>query len=95
MNGVTLAERMRAEVFGEPYAAAGRMARLTACFAVVPTRGRSPVVVLREAEDMLRLAKTDGPDSIQCAGGYPGRDLDDPNQRVWGQLSQPPATFDV
>lgn len=95
MNGVTLAERMRAEVFGEPYAAVGRMARLSACFAVVPTRGRSPVVVLREAEEMLRLAKADGPDSIQCAGGYPDRDLEDPNQRTWDQLSQPPATFDV
>lgn len=95
VNGVTLAERMRAEVFGEPYAAAGRMARLSACFAVVPTRGRSPVVVLREAEEMLRLAKTEGPDSIQCAGRCPGRDLDDPNQRTWDQLSQPPATFDV
>ncbi|MFZ0392451.1 MAG: GGDEF domain-containing response regulator [Terracidiphilus sp.] len=67
VNGAMLAERMRAEVFGEPYAVAGRMVRLSACVVVVQSRGRSPVVVLREAEEMLRMAKADGPDSIQCA----------------------------
>ena len=70
-NGVMLAKRMQAEVFGNPYTAAGRKVRLSACFGVVASRGRSPVVVLREAEEMLRLAKADGPESIQCAGEYP------------------------
>jgi diguanylate cyclase (GGDEF)-like protein len=66
VNAAMLTERIRAEVFGEPFLAAGRMVRLSACFAVVASRGRSPVVVLREAEEMLRLAKADGPETIQC-----------------------------
>jgi diguanylate cyclase (GGDEF)-like protein len=71
VNGGMLAERMRTEIFGEPYAAAGRMVRLSACFGVVASRGRSPVVVLREAEEMLRVAKAEGPEMIQCAGECP------------------------
>ncbi|HWE85716.1 MAG TPA: diguanylate cyclase [Terracidiphilus sp.] len=71
VNGGMLAERMRTEIFGEPYAVAGRMVRLSACFGVVASRGRSPVVVLREAEEMLRVAKAEGLDTIQCAGECP------------------------
>lgn len=71
-----LAERMRVEVFGEPFRAAGRMVRLSACFAVVASRGRSPVVVLREAEEMLRVAKAEGPETIQCAAEMAERELD-------------------
>ena len=33
--------------------------------------GRSPVVVLREAEQALLAAKATGPESIQCAGDGP------------------------
>lgn len=68
VNAALLAERMRTEMFAEPFEAGGRRARLSACFGVVPSRGRSPVVVLREAEEMLRVAKAEGPESIQCAG---------------------------
>jgi two-component system, cell cycle response regulator len=92
-NGASLAERMRAEVFAEPYSEAGRLVRLSACFAVVPSRGRSSLVILREAEDILRLAKADGPDSIQCAGVRHGMVLDDINQPDWRQSSCPPATL--
>jgi len=81
VNGAMLAERMRAEVFGEPFAAAGRMVRLSACFGVVPSRGRSPVVVLREAEEMLRLARADGPEAIQCAGDLTGGALNHEKQK--------------
>jgi two-component system cell cycle response regulator len=76
VNGAMLAERMRAEVFGEPFATSGRMVRLSACFGVVSSRGRSPVVVLREAEEMLRLAKADGPEIIQSAAQMAERELD-------------------
>lgn len=79
VNGVMLAERMRAEVFGEPFETAGRLVRLSGCFGVVASRGRSPVVVLREAEEMLRLAKADGPETIQCAAQMVERELD-PNE---------------
>lgn len=68
IGGVTLAERIRAEVFAEPYAAGGRMVRMSACFAVVASRGRSPVVVLRDAEEILRVAKSEGPETIRCVG---------------------------
>ena len=68
LNAGLLAERMRTEVFAEPFDADGRRVRLSACFGVAPSRGRSPVVVLRETEEMLRVAKADGPESIQCAG---------------------------
>lgn len=78
VNGGMLAERMRTEIFGEPYAVAGRMVRLSACFGVVASRGRSPVVVLREAEEMLRVAKAEGLDTIQCAGECP-------ETKVWRQ----------
>lgn len=67
-NAGMRAERMRTEVFAEPFEAGLRKVRLSACFGVVPSRGRSPVVVLREAEETLRVAKSDGPESIQCAG---------------------------
>jgi len=33
--------------------------------------GRSPVVVLRDAEQALQLAKATGPESIQCVGECP------------------------
>jgi len=95
VNGAMLAERMRTEVFSEPFAAAGRMVRLSACFAVVASRGRSPVVVLREAEDMLRVAKADGPEAIQCSGELVGGSLDRQKQRTrLAQVSPPSETFE-
>ena len=68
MNAVLLAERIRAEVFSAPFHAAAHVVRLSACFGVAASAGRSPVIVLREAEEALRLAKEEGPESIRCAG---------------------------
>ena len=68
VNAVLLAERIRAEVFSEPFHAAGHAVRLSVCFGVAASAGRSPVVVLREAEEALRLAKEQGPETIHCAG---------------------------
>jgi len=71
VNAVLLAERIRMEVFGAPFRAAGKAIRLSACFGVASSQGRSPVVVLREAEEALRVAREAGPESIQCAGDCP------------------------
>jgi diguanylate cyclase (GGDEF)-like protein len=73
LNGVMLAERMRMEVFGEPFPAFDRqkmatLVRLSGSFAIAASRGRSPVVVLREAEATLAKAKEIGPDTIRVAG---------------------------
>lgn len=65
VNAVMLAERLHLEVFSHPYATAGQKIHLTACFGLSISRGRSPVVVLREAEHALQLAKKKGPETIQ------------------------------
>ena len=71
INGVMLAERMRIDVFGEPFPVEGRggetvLVRLSGSFGITASRGRSPVVVLREAEKMLEEARMVRPDSIQA-----------------------------
>jgi diguanylate cyclase (GGDEF)-like protein len=66
VNAVLLAERIRLEVFAAPYRIDGRSIRLSACFGISASHGRSPVVVLREAEQALAIAKQNGPESIQC-----------------------------
>ncbi len=71
VNAVLLAERIRNEVFGLPFSVADTSVRLTACFGIAPSNGRSPIVVLREAEEALRLARACGPETIQCAAGLP------------------------
>ncbi len=67
-NAMALTERLRAEVFSKPFHVAGESIRLSACFGIAASHGRSPVVVLREAENALELAKVSGPESIQCFG---------------------------
>ena len=71
LNAVQLAERMRVEVFAAPYCVGGEAIRLSACFGIAASQGRSPVVVLREAETALGWARTAGPESIQCFGDAP------------------------
>lgn len=70
-NAVMMAERLREDVFATPYRLAGDAIRLSACFGIANSLGRSPVVVLREAEQALLVAKATGPESIQCAGDFP------------------------
>jgi len=67
-SAMILAERLRVEVFSVPFRVAGEAIRLSACFGIANSRGRSPVVVLREAEKALEWAKGAGPESIQCFG---------------------------
>ena len=70
-NAMTLTERLRDEVFSTPFHVAGEAIRLSACFGIAISHGRSPVVVLREAEKALEWAKAAGPESIQCFGSPP------------------------
>lgn len=79
VQAVTMAERLRMEVFGEPFALdegerGKKLVMLTASFAVVSSLGRSPVVVLREAEQTLAMARCSGPDTIRCASEIPAQE---------------------
>jgi len=55
-------------VFSEPFRMGGESIRLSACFGVASSMGRSPVVVLREAEQALQWAKEEGPETIEFFG---------------------------
>ena len=65
-NAVMLGERIRTEVFGPCFNVAGELIYLTVCLGIASSHGRSPLVVLREAEHALNRAKDSGPDSYQC-----------------------------
>ena len=67
VNAVSLAERIRAEVFSAPFSVSGASIRLTAGFGVASSEGRSPVVVLREAERELENARAAGPEAIRVS----------------------------
>jgi len=79
-NALMLAERLRLEVFSQVFVINGDAIRLSACFGIASSRGRSPVVVLREAEQALSAAKAAGPESIQFYGENP-------------QPATPPVTY--
>jgi len=70
-SAMVLTERLRVDVFAKPFRVAGESVRLSACFGIAASRGRSPVIVLREAEKALEWAKVAGPESIQCFGCPP------------------------
>lgn len=67
VNTMQLAERVKQEVFAAPFMVGGQAIRLSACFAVACSQGRSPVVVLRDLEEGLALAKQEGPETIRLA----------------------------
>ncbi len=71
VNAVMMAERLRMDVFSTPFHVNGDSIRLSACFGIASSMGRSPVVVLRDAEQALLVAKASGPESIQCTGDCP------------------------
>jgi PleD family two-component response regulator len=72
-NAVRLAERARLE-FLSAMPLGSRAVPESACFGVAESHGRSPLVVVREAEQALQLARTAGPGSIRTAsfGGPSG-----------------------
>ncbi len=71
LNAMSLAERLHTAVFSTPFHVSGEVIRLSACFSIAVSQGRSPMVVLREAEKALEWAKAAGPESIQCFGSAP------------------------
>lgn len=92
INAVMLAERLRMDVFAVPFDLPSTRVMLTACFAVASSNGRSPVVVLREAEQTMADARLKGPDTIRSSkqsslagetrpGIFPGNR--DPNLVLW------------
>jgi diguanylate cyclase (GGDEF)-like protein len=80
VNAVSLAERIRAEVFGPPFSASAVSLRLTANFGIASSHGRSPLIVLREAEQALQAARSAGPEAIRTWRDGP-------------QVAPPPAEF--
>jgi diguanylate cyclase (GGDEF)-like protein len=70
VNAVLLAERIR-DSFADTFHVEGMAVRLSACFAVAASQGRSPVVLMRELESALALARETGPESIQSATDCP------------------------
>jgi diguanylate cyclase (GGDEF)-like protein len=66
LNAMSLVERLRTAVFSTPFHVSGEAVRLSACFGIAVSHGRSPVVVLLEAEKALERAKATGPESIKC-----------------------------
>jgi two-component system, cell cycle response regulator len=65
-NATMLAERLRIRVFAAPFHLAQQQIPLSACFGVASSNGRSPIVVLREAEASMQSARAEGPGSIAC-----------------------------
>jgi diguanylate cyclase (GGDEF)-like protein len=76
VNANLLAERLRMDVFAQPIPSLGESLRLSACFGIASSQGRSPLVVGREAEMALRRAKESGPESIQCFVRTPDLQMD-------------------
>ncbi len=63
------AEKIRLAVANRPFTVDGNEISMTACLSVAVSSGRSPLIILREAERALTLAKQQGPSSLRTAGG--------------------------
>jgi diguanylate cyclase (GGDEF)-like protein len=64
-DAVAMAERLLQDVFSSPILAEGKSVSLRANFGIAGSGGRSPLVVLRNAENALRSARLRGPGSIE------------------------------
>lgn len=64
-SAVAMAERLNSAAFEIPMIAGHEDLKLAGCFGVAGSGGRSPLVVLRNAEDALRKARALGPGSIE------------------------------
>ena len=65
-NAMALSERVRDSILARPFAVNGEASTLTASFGVAVSGGRSPLVVLREAERALAEAKLEGRNCVRC-----------------------------
>ena len=63
-DALLLLERLRNHVFDAPFPIANRQMSLSATFAAVSSNGRSPIVVLREIEGILKTA-SEKPGSVR------------------------------
>jgi GGDEF domain-containing protein len=64
-NAVVMAERLRQDLFSPPILVGGESVGLRANFGIAGSAGRSPLVVLRNAENALRASRLRGPGSIE------------------------------
>src|SRR5579872_2051400 len=64
-SAVPMAERLGTDVFGPAVGVGTEELTLAACFGVAGSGGRSPMVVLRNAEQALRNAREQGPGSVE------------------------------
>jgi len=65
-HAMSLVQRVREGILARPFAVSGEASTLTASFGVAGSSGRSPLVVLREAERALAEAKLDGKNCARC-----------------------------
>ena len=70
-SAILLGDRIRGSILARPFALDHDATTLTASFGVASSRGRSPLVVLREAERALAEAKLSGKNCVR--GNGPGR----------------------
>jgi diguanylate cyclase (GGDEF)-like protein len=70
-HATLLAERLRVHAFTAPFHIAQQQIPLSACFGISSSGGRSPIVVLREAEIAMNLASQEGPGSIHSFTACP------------------------
>lgn len=71
-SAMALVQRVKEAILARPFAVNGEASTLTASFGVAGSAGRSPLVVLREAERALAEAKLDGKNCARC---YESRSL--------------------
>ena len=65
-NASTLAVRLNTEVFAMPQDLDRSRIRFSACFGVAVSGGRSPFVVLSDAERAYQVARSQGAGSVSC-----------------------------
>jgi two-component system, cell cycle response regulator len=65
---MTLAERIRTTILARPFAVGSEATTLTASFGIAASRGRSPLVVLREAQRALAEARSAGRNCVRFCG---------------------------
>lgn len=78
-QGRQLASRIRAELLLRPFEAGRDVVTLTTSIGLAQSRGRSPLVALREAERALAAAKLDGGN---CEREFPSQGLDECAQTI-------------
>lgn len=75
-DAIMLAERLRLDIFGTPYPVGTESIGVSSCFGIASSDGRSPLIVLHEAEVALQRARSAGPDSVECFARQTENDLD-------------------